>query len=64
MNERGLAPPTGMPPPVTATLPDGVMLELRPLAREIPIGTYSATRGNSSDTAKPVESGALTTTST
>src|SRR5262249_9395712 len=25
----------GMPPPVTATLPDGVVLELRPLAREI-----------------------------
>ena len=35
MNERGLAPPTGMAPPVTATLPDGVVLELRPLAREI-----------------------------
>ena len=35
MNERGLAPPTGMPPPVVATLPDGVVLELRPLAREI-----------------------------
>jgi hypothetical protein len=35
MNERGLAPPTGLAPPVTATLPDGVVLELRPLAREI-----------------------------
>ena len=35
MNERGLAPPTGMAPPVTATLPDGVVLELRLLAREI-----------------------------
>ena len=35
MSERGLAPPTGMAPPVTATLPDGVVLELRPLAREI-----------------------------
>ena len=35
MNEHGLAPPTGMAPPVTATLPDGVVLELRPLAREI-----------------------------
>ena len=35
MNEHGLAPPTGMAPPVAATLPDGVVLELRPLAREI-----------------------------
>jgi len=35
MSERRLAPPTGMAPPVTATLPDGVVLELRPLAREI-----------------------------
>lgn len=35
MNDRGVAPPSGMAPPVTATLPDGVVLELRPLAREI-----------------------------
>jgi hypothetical protein len=35
MNKRELAPPTGMAPPVTATLPGGVVLELRPLAREI-----------------------------
>jgi hypothetical protein len=35
MNERELAPPTGMAPPVTATLPGGVVLELRPLACEI-----------------------------
>lgn len=32
---RRPVPPSGMPPPVTATLPDGVVLQLRPLAGEI-----------------------------
>lgn len=35
MSARRPAPPSGMPPPVTATLPDGVVLDLRPLACEI-----------------------------
>ncbi|HXD65427.1 MAG TPA: hypothetical protein VNV17_12465 [Solirubrobacteraceae bacterium] len=35
MSARRPAPPSGMAPPVTATLPDGVVLELRPLAGEI-----------------------------
>jgi hypothetical protein len=35
MTERRVAPPSGMPPPTTATLPDGVVLKLRPLASEI-----------------------------
>jgi hypothetical protein len=35
MSGRRPAPPSGMAPPVTATLPDGVALELQPLASEI-----------------------------
>ena len=35
MSGRRPAPPSGMEPPVTATLPDGVVLDLRPLACEI-----------------------------
>ncbi len=35
MSGRRPARPSGMAPPMTATLPDGVVLDLRPLAREI-----------------------------
>jgi hypothetical protein len=35
MSDRRVAPPSGMAPPATATLPDGVVLDLRPLACEI-----------------------------
>lgn len=35
MSARRPAPPSGMAPPVRATLRDGVVLELRPLASEI-----------------------------
>jgi hypothetical protein len=35
MSARRPAPPSGMAPPATATLPDGVVLDLQPLAREI-----------------------------
>ena len=32
---RRVAPPSGMPPPSVATLPDGTAVELRPLAQSI-----------------------------
>jgi hypothetical protein len=35
MSSQRPAPPSGMAPPVAATLPDGVVLDLRPLAAEI-----------------------------